>query len=271
MRRANLTVTIMGVLCAGMAPWAQQTPSTAQKSAAAVQQARRYAFLVRAGQFDVAPTAVTLLEDALQTDPENVTLLNALITAHQHQALAAGQPGGDLREARNAALRAFAIAERALKIDPDNPEALAAHGGMLFVASPRPERVEAGIAEVFRAVTLAPAAVQPRLYRKAIGLAQPAERRDTAALLDDLTFLAKVGGGSRSGEMEHVLLGDVYAEIGKADEARREYLAAAKRPASAVRDLVQSRLSALDGGGVPASEITKLRGELGNCLMCHGK
>ena len=271
MRGTKLIVTIVGVVCAGVAAWAQQTQSTAEKSAVALQQARRYAFLVRAGQFDAAPTAVKLLEEALQTDPDNLALLNALTTAYQHLALAAGQPGGDMQEARNAGLRAFAVSERALKIDPDNAEALAAHGGMLFVASPRPERIQAGIAEVFRAVALAPAAIQPRRYRKAIGLAQPADRRDTPALLDDLTFLAKVGGGSRSGDMEHVLLGDVYAEIGKADEARREYLAAAKRPASAVRDLVQSRLAALDQRAVPTSEITKLRGELGNCLLCHGR
>ena len=271
MRGANVMLTIVGVLWAGVAAWAQQTPSTAENSAAALQQARRYAVLVRAGQFDVARTAVTLLEEALKADPDNVALLNALTTAHQHQALAAGQPGGDLQEARSAALRAFAASERALKIDPDNPEALAAHGGMLFVGSPRPERVEAGIAEVFRAVALAPAAVQPRLYRKAIGLAQPVDRRDTPALVDDLTFLAKVGGGSRSGDIEHVLLGDVYAEIGKVDEARREYLAATKRPASAARDLVQSRLAALGQGVVPASEITTLRGDLGNCLLCHAR
>jgi hypothetical protein len=271
MKGANVMVALVGLVCAGAAAWAQQTPSTAEKSAAAVQQARRYALLVRAGQFDVAATSVTLLEGVLQTDPENVDLLNALTTAYQHQALAAGQPGGDMQEARGAALRAFAVSERALRIDPDDPEALAAHGGMLFIASPRPERVQAGIAEVFRAVTLAPAAVQPRLYRKAIGLTQPADRRDTTALIDDLTFLSKVGAGSRSGDMERVLLADVYAEIGKPDEARREYLAATRRPASAVRDLVQSRLAALDQGTIPTSEITKLRGELGNCLMCHAR
>jgi hypothetical protein len=271
MKRANVMVALVGVVCAGAAAWAQHTPSTAEKSAVAVQQARRYALLVRAGQFDVAATSVALLEGALQMDPENVALLNALTTAYQHQALAAGQPGGDTQEARGAGLRAFAVSERALRIDPDDPEALAAHGGMLFIASPRPERVQAGIAEVFRAVTLAPAAVQPRLYRKAIGLAQPADRRDTTALIDDLTFLSKVGAGSRSGDMERVLLADVYAEIGKADEARREYLAATRRPASAVRDLVQSRLVALDKGAIPTSEITKLRGELGDCLMCHAR
>ncbi len=271
MTGANVVVALVGVVCAGAAAWAQQAPSTAERSAAAVQQARRYALLVRSGQFDVAATSVTLLEGALQTDPENVALLNALTTAYQHQALAAGQPGGDVQEARGAGLRAFAVSERALRIDPEDPEALAAHGGMLFVASPRPERVQAGIAEVFRAVALAPAAVQPRLYRKAIGLAQPADRRDTAALIDDLTFLSKAGAGSRSGDMEHVLLADVYAEIGKTDEARREYLAATKRPASAVRDLVQSRLAALDQGVVPGSEIARLRGELGNCLMCHAR
>ena len=270
MKGANAMVILVAVVCSGAAAWAQQAPSPAQKSATAIQQARRYALVVRAGQFDVAATSVTLLEAAIQMDPDNVALLNALTTAYQHQALAAGQQGGDVQQARGAALRAFAASERALKIDPDNAEALAAHGGMLFLAAQRPERVQAGVAEVFRAVALAPAAVQPRLYRKAIGLAQPADRRDTAALIDDLTFLAKVGGGSRSGDMEHVLLGDVYAEIGKADEARREYLAATKRPASAVQDLVQSRLSALDQG-VPRSEITKLRGELGNCLMCHGR
>lgn len=271
MTRANVMVVLVAVTCAGAAVWGQQAASTAETSTAALQQARRYALLVRSGQFDVAATSVTLLEGALQTDPEDVALLNALTTAYQHQALAAGQPGGDAQEARVAALRAFAVSERALQIDPDNPEALAAHGGMLFLASPRPERVQAGIAEVFRAVALAPAAVQPRLYRKAIGLAQPADRRDTAALIDDLTFLSRVGAGSRSGAMEHVFLGDVYAEIGKTDEARREYLAATKRPASEVRDLVQSRLAALDEGIVPSSEIMKLRGELGNCLMCHAR
>jgi len=271
MKGSSLIVMLAGVLCTGVAVWAQQTTSTSGKSAGAVKDARRDALLFRAGQFDVAAASVSRLEDALQTDPDNVAVLNALVTAYQHQSFAAGQAGGDLQLARAAALRAFATSERALRIDPDNPEALAAHGGMLFVASPRPERVQVGIAEVSRAVALAPTAIQPRLYRKAIGLAQPPERRDTAALIDDLMFLSKAGTGSRSGDVEHLLLADVYAETGKADDARREYLAATRRPASAVKDLVQSRLAALDQRVVPSDEIAKLRGELGNCLMCHGK
>lgn len=268
---SSQAVALAGVLCMSLTVWAQQTTSTSSKSPEAVKDARRDALLFRAGQFDVAAASVSRLEDALQTDPNNLALLNALVTAYQHQALAAGQPGGDLQLARASGLRAFAVSERALRIDPDNPEALAAHGGMLFVASPRPERVQAGIAEVSRAVALAPTAVQPRLYRKAIGLAQPPERRDTAALIDDLTFLSKAGSGSRSGDVEHLLLADVYAETGRTDDARREYLAATARPASALKDVVQSRLAALAQGVVPMTEITELRGELGNCLMCHGR
>jgi hypothetical protein len=197
--------------------------------------------------------------------------LNALTFAYQQQAQAIGQSGGDPREALRLGFRSFALSERALKIDPNNPDALAFHGGMLAAAAQRPERVQQGIAEVFRAVELAPSAVQPRLIRAAIGLTQSADRRDTAALIDDLTFLSTAGTGSRSGDMEHILLADLYAEMGKADDARREYLAATRRPASAVKDLVQSRLAALEQGAVPAGEITTLRGRIGECLMCHAK
>lgn len=53
--------------------------------------------------------------------------------------------------------------------------------------------------------------------------------------------------------MEHLYLADVYTEIGKPEEARREYLAAAQRPASVLKEVVQSRLAALDRGAVPTA------------------
>jgi hypothetical protein len=38
-----------------------------------------------------------------------------------------------------------------------------------------------------------------------------------------------------------------------------------------MRDPASSRLAALDHGGVPAADITGLRNNLFNCVMCHGK
>jgi hypothetical protein len=273
MTRAKWTVTAAIVFLGSATAWTQQAVDSAA-SAEAVRQARQYFLQAREGHFEVVPRAVALVEAAVAADPDNVALANALSFAYSLQVVAATQPGGNMADGMTAGQKAFTAAQRAVRLGPNDADALAMSGGMLgqyaALQKNQPMLTQA-IAQIYRAVALAPEALTPRLVRSVFGLTQPADVRDLPALIDDLSVLAAAAEGTRAGDMEHLLLGDLYAESGKPEEARRQYIAAGRRPASGVKDLSQSRLAALDGAGVPQKEIAALRGRIGDCVMCHAK
>ena len=67
-----------------------------------------------------------------------------------------------------------------------------------------------------------------------------------------------------------MLLGDVYAELGKLDDARGQYRLVTGASAFAAAQ-AKSRMTDLDkGAGVPREAITQVRSGTGtHCAMCH--
>lgn len=233
--------------------------------------ARTISFQFRTGRYELASKAVALLEEAVKAHPEDVRLWNALGTAYFQQVTA------DVNARNFANLpvligRARAAHARALALDPDDPEALAGHGTALAVASPftrSPEMASEGLAQMSRAVDLAPESNLVRLQRGFTSLGVGAPLLDPTLVEADLKHLIGVSDGSQAGDVLHVLLGDVYAETGKPELARAEYAAAA-RANSPTRAMAEGRLQALGGAGPAAAEIARLRNDLGgNCVMCH--
>ena len=100
-----------------------------------LRQARRFSYQAREGRFDVVPAAVALLEDATAKSPQSAALWSALSNAYFLQATAAGQAGQDATQAFGAIARASVAADRALAIEPDNPDALSNHGAALILRS----------------------------------------------------------------------------------------------------------------------------------------
>ena len=81
----------------------------------------------------------------------------------------------------------------------------------------------ASVEEMNAAVRQAPKSLAIRLTRGFTIVHLPTGIRDTAAVTEDLKFVMDTAPGGRPEDVLHVLLGDVYAEIGALDEARREY------------------------------------------------
>jgi len=255
--------------------YAQSPPAAPADRAEVLARARAYSFQFRDGRYEVASEAVALLESAVKTHPDDGAVWNALAGAHALAAAAASQPGTDPAAAMAALGRAMQASDRAIALSPDDADVLANHGSLLIVNAllqRKFELIASGIKEMDRAVTLAPAKVAPRLARAFFGVNLPPPMRKPDAIADDLTFLASVAEGSKAGDMVHLMLGDLYAEIGRKDEARLQYQAAGRRPASQIREQAAARTASLAAGTVPAADVSRVRGALAtNCTMCHGK
>jgi tetratricopeptide (TPR) repeat protein len=271
--RPLLALTASAILVCSAITIAQDAPLT---SAEIVRQARRDALLIREGRFELAAPSVAKLEAATAANPNNAALWNALSSAYFMQATALSQPpDGNVLKALSVIERAGRAVENALRIDPNNAEALAARGGGLTIAAlfqQKPDLVAEGIRDMNRAVELAPMLPTPRLVRAFFGINVAPALRPTAAVVDDLQYLIRISEGRRPSDVLHLLLGDLYAETGKVADARREYEASAARPASTQRDRANARLVALNAGTPVAGEATQLRGRLGtDCMMCHAR
>lgn len=257
------------VAAAGVAVLAQTTDGTAD----VLRRAMRYQFQFRAGQFDVVPEYVAMLEEATKKEPDNADLWNAMGVAYLAQAARAMMPGGNPADALPAIQKGPAALERALQLNPDHAEAMATRGGVqAFMAlyQEGPAGAATGIAAMNRAIELAPASPRVRLQRAFSGINLPDALRNRAHEAEDLDFLIGLSTGTRSGDYLRLLRGDLYAEGGQHDLARTQYETVARSTSPAAAE-AKARLDALDGGGVPAAEITKLRQAAGtNCVMCHG-
>jgi tetratricopeptide (TPR) repeat protein len=276
-RRIEMHKSIMALIASAglvvsVAAWAQ---STASSSAAGIlRQARAYQFQFRAGQYDVVPRYVAMVEEATNADPDNADLSNALGVAYLAQAAGAMLTGGKPADAWTGVQKGMQALERAIQLDPDQAEALATHGGVQALMASfqqAPQQAAKGVAEMNRAVELAPKSVRVRLARAFNGLSLPDALRNHAAEAEDLDFLIKVAEGSRPGDYLHIMRGDLYFELGNPDLARNQYEMADKSASPATTE-AQARLTALAQGGVPATDIKKLRTAAGaNCAMCHGR
>ena len=95
----------------------------------------------------------------------------------------------------------------------------------------------------------------------------PPAMRDTDAVTEDLKFILDTAPGGRPEDVLHVLLGDVYAEMGNLQSARAEYGQVSGASAFAAEQ-VRARLAAK--GAIPAESIALVRMGIGTrCAMCH--
>ena len=240
-----------------------------------LRRALAYQYQFRGGQMGIVPEYVAMLEGATQADPENADLWYAMGVAYLAQAARAMMPGGNPGELMPAMQKGPAALDRALQLNPNHAEAMSIRGGLraligsFFPSAPGDK--ENGIAAMNRAIVLAPSSRRVRLQRAFVGGVLPDALRNKAAEAEDLDFLITISNGTRAGDYIRIMRGDLHAEIGANDLAREQYGTVAKSMSPAAAE-AQSRLAALDHGGVPAAEIKKLRQAAGaQCAMCHGK
>jgi hypothetical protein len=129
--------------------------------------------------------------------------------------------------------------------------------------------VVAGIDEMNAAVRQSPKSTGVRLTRAFTIVHLPPAMRDTNAVTEDLKFILDTAPGGRPEDVLHVLLGDVYAEMGNLPSARAEYDQVTGASAFAAEQ-VRARLAALPKGAIPAESIALVRMGVGTrCAMCH--
>lgn len=271
MKKANIVMTAIESLATCAVAWSQTSPSS---PADILRQARNYQFQFRAGQYDVVPKYVAMLEEATKADPDSADFWNGLGVAYLAQAAGTMLTRGNPADAAIAVPKGIRALERALALNPDHAEALALHGGIQAAMASYQEAQQMalkGVAEMNHAVELAPKSVRVRLQCAFSGINLPDAMRNNANEAEDLDFIIKVASGSRPGDYLRILRGDLSFELGQVDLARDQYELAGKS-ASPAADLAQARLTALSQGGVTAADIKKLRNAAGtNCSMCHGK
>ena len=268
----RITLKVVIILAAMTSAALAQTPDSETK--ALLQRALAYQFQFRAGQTDVVPEYVAMMEEATKADPENADRWYAMGIAYLAQAARAMMPGGRPADAMLAIQKGPAALERAMQLNPNHAEAMATHGGVqafMGLYKEGPAGAAKGVDEMNRAIALAPTNRRVRLQRAFSGINLPDALRNRANEAEDLDFLITLASGTRPGDYIRLMRGDLHAETGAGDLARAQYELVAKStsPASAV---ATARLAALDEGVVAAADIKKLRAQAGtNCLMCHGK
>jgi len=267
----RLSIKVAILLAMASAAFAQGTGATTK---AILQRAMAYQFQFRGGQTDVVPDYVAMLEAATTADPENAELWNAMGVAYLAQSARAMMPGGRPADAMAALPKGTAALDRAIQLNPNHAEALATRGGVqafMDLFQKGPAGAAEGIAKMNRAIEIAPTSRRVRLQRAFSGINLPDALRNRANEADDLDVLIAISTGTRAGDYIRLLRGDLHAEGGASDLARAQYALVAKSSSPASADAA-SRLAALTQGGVPATDIKRLRAQAGtNCLMCHGK
>jgi tetratricopeptide (TPR) repeat protein len=265
--RTLFSAAVGAALFAGAA-WAQTSAADE-----VLRKVRALSYEVREGRYAAAPAALALLEQALKSNPNDARLQTAYAVANFQMATASAQPGADPAKAVPYLFKGAAAFEKAVALDAGNADALAGRGAartLMGTIQGKAEVFQAGVADMNRAVAIAPGAATPRLQRAFFGLNAPRAGRDDAVIETDLKQLI-AWGTPREQDHLHLLLGDLYVETGKPELARAEYQAASRKGSTSA-PLGADRLSALAAGKVDSTQIASLRSQLGsNCVMCHGK
>jgi predicted negative regulator of RcsB-dependent stress response len=129
--------------------------------------------------------------------------------------------------------------------------------------------LDAAVEEMNSAVRRAPNSTPVRLTRGFTIIHLPVAKRDSSAVAEDLNFIMETAPGGRPEDVVHVLLGDVYAETGQLDAARREY-EQVSGASSFAAEQARARLIELKKGAVSPAAIGMVRAGTGNrCVMCH--
>lgn len=283
MRKSSLAIALLGAsalyACASAPPHrtaaneASAQPVKPAPASPVRTQLMVHTYEFRSGHFEAAPKAVALMQEATSANPADADMWVGMSTAWFLSANAALGLGGKLADIPVAIQKAVESSAKALAIDPDNAEALGLHGTGIIILSgfqQKPELRDQGLAELNRAISLAPNTTTVRLQRAFSNVNMPVTAERNAVAIEDLGFLADKAKGMRSGDYVRVMQGDVYFEAGKPDLARQAYEAVAQssRPGG---EEARARLAQLAAGSVAGPDIMKLRAATGNnCMMCHG-
>lgn len=236
-------------------------------------QALRYRF--REGDSDAAAVNVSLLEKATASETGNADLWSAMGLAYVYLAARATLPGGNRAGAVIALQKGMPALNRALQIDPDHAEALSVRAGMRALVGMQmnaPALVPQALADMNRAVDLAPSSVPVRLTRAFGAPVMPEELRNRANEAGDLDFLIARAEGNRAGDFMSLLRADLHFENGELDSSRQLYERISGTGAASAARLARSRLSLLlQGRDVMMKDIQAFRTIAGTrCAMCHG-
>lgn len=238
----------------------------------ALAKARQLQLQFRQGNLQSVDPLVNDLETAVAQSPGNAELWEALGNAYMSQQglLYQSRPEPDLLI--RAGQRARDAYARALALDKKNALLLASHGmAGTSIASIKqdPSGLKAAIEEMNSAVREAPKSTPVRLTRGFTIVHLPIGVRDTAAVTADLKFVMEATTRQRPEDVLHVLLGDVYAETGQIDKARREY-EQVTGASSFAAEQSRVRLEGLKkGAAVSPAAIAQVRAGTATCVMCH--
>ncbi len=247
------------------------TLAGSSKDTEVLSQAYRYQMEFRNGNHEAVKPLVKILEEAVAQSRDNSELWEAMGHAYMSQQgsmfLSPDMPA--IIATGERAREAYA---RSLALNPDDVLVRASHGMAQMVVSllknDGPGMVT-GVDEMNAAVRQAPKYIGARLTRAFTIIHLPPAMRDTNAVIEDLRFILDAAPGGRQQDVLHVMLGDVYAEMGDLKTARVEYDAVNGASAFAAEQ-VKARYVDLEKGAIPASSIAIVRSGTGsNCAMCH--
>lgn len=226
----------------------------------------------RQGNHEITEPLVKTLEAAVSTSRDNAQLWEALGFAYMSRQGALFASPTDMTAITMAGERARDAFARSLALDRDNALVRSSHGMANMVVSQLKgdaAGVQAGVEEMNAAIRQAPNSTPVRLTRGFTIIHLPPAMRDTPAVIEDLQFILGAAPGGRPEDVLHVLLGDVYAEIGELESARREYEQVSGASAFAAEH-TKSRLAELEKGAISPASIAQVRMGTGtNCAMCH--
>jgi len=263
----------LAIVGAPLAALAQPLPAVHSREVLA--RAMEYQLQFRAGNMGVVPDYVGLLEGATGVEPDNADLQYAMGRAYLMQGARALLPGGITAEAMPAMQKGMESLKRALQINPDHPDALAqlaAVQSLMYSLMKAPAKARESVAQMNRAVQLAPDSMRVRLVRGFLGSTLPDDLRNHQAEAEDLDFIIEQSYGSRSGDYVRIMRADLDFETGKLDLAREGYQFVADGGSPAAAADAKSRLAALGKGVAPMAEIKALRSAAGaQCSMCHAR
>ena len=231
--------------------------------------AHRSQMRFREGHTEGAQPLVKVLEDAVAQSSGNARLWEAL--GHAYMSLQGSMYAGppDIAALTATGERARDAYARSLALDGSSALVRVSHGMSQMVVSQLKgdgPGVVAGVDEMNAAVRLAPRSTAVRLTRAFTIIHLPPEMRDTNAVIEDLGLILDTAPGGRPEDVLHVLLGDVYAEVGSTAAAREEYRQVTGASAFAAE---QAKLR-LSQDSVPPAAISLVRQGTGTrCAMCH--
>lgn len=265
MRGSFILLTFVGLLAGG-------SPVAADRDNEALGLAHQLQREFRQGNLGVVDPLVKSLETAVARAPDNADLWEALGNAYMSQQGTLYQSNPDRLVLIQGGERAREAYARALARDQGNALLLASHGmARMTIAMLQQDAsaLQAAVEEMNSAVRRAPNSTPVRLTRGFTTIHLPVGIRDTAAVLEDLNFVMDASPGGRPEDVLHLLIGDVYAETGRPDQARREY-ELVTGASNFAAEQSHSRLAALKKGAVTPADITLVRTGTGyRCVMCH--